>query len=126
MDTDEQQIRHLEKKRCEALMAGDIAGLTSLLADDLIHIHGSGVVEGLAAYLKGIETRLIFHRVERGTLDIRIHGDTALVVGPLDQVIEVRGDDKRNQISALVSQTWIRVGGGWKQNSCHMHFLSVA
>ena len=40
--------------------------------------------------------------------------------------VEVRGIDKRNAIKAVVSQTWVRGRESWKQNTCHMHFLSVA
>jgi hypothetical protein len=96
------------------------------MADDLVHIHGSGHIDGVVDYLNGVETKFIFHRIERGDLDIRIHGDCAVVVGPLDQTLEVRGIDKRNEIKALVSQTWVRGADGWKLNTCHMHFLSAA
>jgi ketosteroid isomerase-like protein len=126
MDSDEQQIRRLERERCEALTSGDVAALAALMADDLIHIHGNGHIDRVVEYLEGVKTKYIFHRIERGELDIRIYGDAAVVVGSLDQTVEVRGNDKRNEIRALASQTWIRRVDGWKQNTCHMHFLSVA
>lgn len=126
MTADEQEIRSLEQRRCRALTAGDVSALGALMTDDLVHIHGNGHVDGVADYLKGVETKFIFHQIERGDLDIRIYGDCAVVVGPLDQTVEVRGVDKRNEIKALVSQTWVRGADGWKQNTCHMHFLSAA
>ena len=126
MTADEHEIRRLEQLRCQALTSGDVEALRALLTDDLVHIHGSGQIENLADYLSGVETKFIFHRIERGDLDIRVYSDCAVVVGTLDQTVEVRGIGKRNEIKALVSQTWVRGADGWKQNTCHMHFLSVA
>lgn len=120
-----QDILALEKQRCEALTAGDVAALGALMADDLVHVHGNGHMDGKSDYLKGVETKYIFHRIERGDLNIRFHGDVAIVVGPLDQTVEVRGIDKRNEIKALTSQTWVRNGASWKQSTCHMGFLSI-
>ena len=126
MSTDEQEIRVLERRRCDALTAGDVSALSALMADDLVHIHGNGHIDGLVDYLQGFESKYIFHRIERGDLDIRVYGDCAVVVGTLDQTVEVRGIDKRNEIKALASQTWVRGADSWKQSTCHMHFLSVA
>jgi ketosteroid isomerase-like protein len=107
-------------------MSGDVTALAELMADDLVHIHGSGQIENKTSYLNGVQTRFIFHRIERGELDIRVHGDCAIVVGTLDQVIEVRGTEKLNDVKAMVSQFWVRSADGWQQNTCHMHFLSIA
>lgn len=124
MASDPQEIERLEKERCAALTSGDVQVLRTLLTDDLRHVHGNGHVDGLEDYLRGVQTKFVFHRIERGDLDIRIYGDSAIVLGPLDQTVEVRGTDKQNEIKALVSQMWIREADGWKQNTCHMHFLS--
>ena len=125
-DTDRETILALERRRCEALTSADVAALAEIVSDDLIHIHGNGHIDGKADYLAGVDSKYIFHRIERGDLDVRIYGDFAVVVGPLEQTVEVRGVDKRNEIKALPSQTWIRTPEGWKQNTCHMHFLSMA
>lgn len=126
MTVDEHAILELERERCVALTSGDINALSKLLGEGLLHIHGSGQVENRAEYLKGVETKFIFHRIDRDDLQVKVHGDCAIVVGPLEQVVQVRGDDKRHEISAVVSQTWVRCENKWKQNCCHMHFLSVA
>ncbi len=125
MTTGEQEIRNLEHRRCRALTSGDVTALGALMSEDLVHIHGNGHVDGVADYLNGFETKYIFHQVERGDLDIRTYGDFAVVVGTLDQTVEVRGTDKRHEIKSIVSQTWVRGVEGWRQNTCHMHFLSV-
>ncbi len=122
----EQDIQDQERRRCAALTAGDVDALAAIVSDDLVHIHGNGHVDGRADYLAGVENKFIFHRIDRGDLDIRVYGDCAVVVGPLEQTVQVRGIDKLNEIKAIVSQTWVRTAGQWRQNTCHMHFLATA
>src|SRR3546814_7464901 len=48
-----------------ALISRDVERLETLIADDLIHIHGNGKVEGKSEYLEGIRARYRFYRVDR-------------------------------------------------------------
>jgi ketosteroid isomerase-like protein len=126
VDTARDEIIALEQQRCAALTTGDITALRELMADDLVHVHGNGAMDNKADYLKGVETKYVFHRVERGELNIRIYDDVAVVVGTLDQTVSVRGTDKLNQIKAIATQTWVRNDAGWKQSTCHNAFLSMS
>lgn len=126
INTTRDEILALEKRRCAALTSGNVEALHDLMADDLVHIHGNGATDDKAGYLKGVETKYVFHRVERGDLNIRIYGDVAVVIGTLDQTVSVRGIDKPNEIKAITTQTWVRTGGAWKQSTCHNAFLGVA
>jgi hypothetical protein len=126
VDTAHDEIIALEQRRCTALTTGDVTALRELMADDLVHIHGNGALDDKAGYLKGVESKYIFHRVERGELNIRIYDSVAVVVGTLDQIVSVRGVDKLNQIKAIATQTWVRNGTGWKQSTCHNAFLSMS
>ena len=121
-----ENIEQLEKKRCAALISGDADALGALMADDLVHVHGNGHIDGKAEYLTGFKEKYRFHEVERGDLNIRSYGDLVVVVGPLNQTVSVNGVDKLNKISAVVTQTWVRGDGAWKQSTCHMGFLSIA
>lgn len=125
-DTVRDDIIALEKRRCAALTSGDIDAVRELMSDDLVHVHGNGVIDDKAGYLKGVETKYVFHRIERGDLNIRVYGDVVVVIGPLDQTVSVRDIDKLNQIKAIATQTWVRSGAGWKQSTCHNAFLSVS
>jgi len=119
------EILRLEALRCAALTAGDVDALESLMASDLVHIHGNGHMDGKDAYLEGVAKKYRFHRIERGELTVRFYGDVAVVNGPLNQTVSVAGIDKLNNISAVVTQTWVLQVDGWKQSTCHMGFLSV-
>ena len=124
-DQERDEILELEKQRCAALMAADLEALALIVSDDLVHIHGNGHVDAKAEYLTGVRSKYIFHKIERGALNVRVYGDFAVVVGPLKQTVEVRGIEGQNEMTALSSQTWIRSACGWRQNTCHMHFLAV-
>ena len=121
-----EEILALEKQRCNALTSGDVDALGALVADDLVHVHGDGRLEGKADYLNGVKNKYKFHKIERGDLSIRDYGDIVVVVGPLNQTVSVNGVDKLNNIKAVSTQTWVRGDDGWKQSTCHMGFLSVS
>ena len=122
----EDEIVQLEKRRCAALTSGNVGALSELMADDLVHIHGNGAIDDKASYLKGVETKYVFHRIERGDLNIRVYADVAVVIGILNQTVSVRGTDKLNDIRAMTTQVWVRSGAGWKQSTCHNAFLSIS
>ena len=124
-DAVRKDILRLEENRLAALRTGDVAALAELMADDLVHIHGNGHMDDKAAYLQGVRDKYTFHRIERGDLKVRIYGDLVVVNGPVSQAVSVTGIDKINEIRAMATQTWIRGDGGWKQNTCHMGFLSI-
>lgn len=119
------EILDLEARRCAALLAGDVATLGDLLSDDLVHIHGNGQVDGKTQYLEGVEGKYVFRELKRGHLDVRAYGEFAVVIGSLEQTIEVRETGQIVKVEAIVSQTWIRADARWRQNTCHMHFLKV-
>jgi len=119
-----QEIATLEEKRCKALTSGDVKALEPLLAEDLVHIHGTGHCDRKSTYLDGVAHKFKWHRIQRGALDMRIHGDMVIVTGPLSQEISVNGIEKINKIECFVTQTWVGTDDGWKQSTCHMAFVS--
>jgi ketosteroid isomerase-like protein len=117
-------IAALEAKRCAALVAGDREVLAELISDDLVHVHGTGALDGKAGYLQGIGGKYEFHEVTRGKLDIRDYGDFAIVTGTLHQSYSEKITGQRFAIEGITTQTWICLDGSWRQNTCHNSFLS--
>jgi ketosteroid isomerase-like protein len=111
------EIRRLEERRCQALMARDYRAISDLVADDLIHIHTTGLVEDKAAYMAGIEQRLDFSDVVREDLTVRVYGDVAVATGRLSQTVRVRTTDRRIDMKIVTTQVWVRWGGTWRQSS---------
>lgn len=125
-ETVQHEILQLEISRCTALTSGDLAALGALLAEDYVHVHGDGHLDGKTDYLSGVESKYKFHRIDRGELTVRSYGDVVVVIGPLSQAVSVNGVDKVNEVKAIATQIWMRDGDGWRQSTCHMGFLSVA
>ncbi len=112
-------LEQAEARRCAALMAGDAATLEAMLADSLVHIHLNGRVDDKPGYLAGFRDKYLFRDVARGPLNIRIWGDSAVMVGPLTQRLTVRETGQELAVRAITTQTWQRTGGQWRLTTCH-------
>ena len=75
------ELLAFERQRQKALIAADIAALTPMLADDLIHIHSTGMVHNKAQFLAHVQRMGGFVAIERPDPDILVQGDFALLTG---------------------------------------------
>ncbi|MCC8967086.1 nuclear transport factor 2 family protein [Bradyrhizobium sp. Pear76] len=110
-------IRDLERQRCEALVVGDYSLLSTLLADEVVHIHTSGRVEDREQFLANVRDRLEYVNVTRGDLNVLDLGDVALATGSIEQVVRMRATGKSHQMKFITSQVWRRTDAGWRQVS---------
>ena len=120
-----QEILRLEAQRREALLSADAPRVSALMAEDLVHIHGNGQIDGKAGYLDGIRDRFRFHRMSRGDLTIRSYGSVVVVSGPISQTFTIKGVDGMIEAEGMVTQIWVDGDDGWKQNTYHMQFLRM-
>lgn len=74
-------ILETEEARQHALVTKDLAALEWLLADDLTHVHSSGMVHSKSEFMAHLDHMGGFRSIERGALDIRVEGDIAIVTG---------------------------------------------
>ena len=74
-----EQIITAEQERCDAISHGDAHKLGQLLADDYVHIHGTGKVDSKAGFIANIVEHP--RRTERGELTVRLYGEVAVVTG---------------------------------------------
>jgi ketosteroid isomerase-like protein len=124
MNTDDvvQAITDLEKRRCEALLAGDRQTLIPLIAKDLVHIHASGKVDDYDSYVNGFLQRAEFIAIDRRSLDVRDHGNVAIATGILHQIVRLRATGQTFDITVMTSQVWKKSAAGWQQvmfHACH-------
>ena len=117
--SEEASIKQAEERRCAVLMAGDHEALAAMLAEDLVHIHLTGQIDGKAAYLGGVREKYAFRDIARGPLNIRLYGDIAVMTGSLTQKVEVKSTGAVIDVKAVTTQTWLRAGDGWLLNTCH-------
>ncbi len=116
-NTTENEIRRLEGVRTKALTDADWDTLSDLLPDDLVHIHANGKIDDKTTYLATISAQLEFLNVARPVLNVRVHGDTAVVTGILDQTVRVKAPGTVVEMQAATTQTWVKSGGRWFQHS---------
>jgi ketosteroid isomerase-like protein len=111
------QIEQREAARCAALVNSDWEGLKALITDDVVHIHGNGSIEDKATYVAHISEKLVFLRVERPSLKVRVYGDMAIATGVLDQTVRVKGPETEITQSAATTQVWVMRDDTWLQAS---------
>jgi hypothetical protein len=74
-----EQIVAAEQERCDAISHGDAHKLGELLAEDYVHVHGTGKVDTKAGFIANIVEHP--RRTERGDLTVRVYGQMAVVTG---------------------------------------------
>ena len=119
LETATAQIREAEQRRCRALVENDLAAITTLVRDDMIHIHATGAVDHKDQYRDGRANRIRFERADRRDLTVRVFGDTAIATGSLHQSIVNRTTGVRTEATFTTTQVWVREGGEWAQASFH-------
>jgi ketosteroid isomerase-like protein len=102
-----------EDRRRAALVELDLATLDHLFADDLVHIHSTGLRHGKPALLAHIERRRAFLAITRGRLDVRIEGDLAVVVGPIANRMRTE-EGGETMLLGIATQVLRREPAGWR------------
>lgn len=114
MNTDIQALLALETERQRALVAGDRERLAPLLADDLLHIHSTGMAHSKDAFLEHVARMGGFVAIERPTPEIRLLGDIAIISGETCNIVRSLSDGAervRHGFSTLVLR---RTPQGWQ------------
>ena len=110
----------LERSRREALVADDMAQFAPLVAEDVVHVHTTGIVHDKPALLRHVGEFLRFLSVERGPLMIRRLGpDTAVMTGPMTNTVRRRDGGAPVVVEAFVTQVWACRDGVWQIASFH-------
>ena len=107
------QLEALEDRRRRALIDGDVDALDAIFDPTLIHVHAPGLVHDKARLLEHVATRRAYVDVTRGTLDIRVIGDVAIVVGPISNILRTPEGGVREQ-HGMVTQVARRTDDGWQ------------
>ncbi len=118
---DEAALVALETQRGEALINRDSALLDKLFADDLVHVHTTGIMQNKAEVINHAMNVLHFLEVTRQNLSIRFYGnDIAIMNGGMVNTMHLYATpDKVLTTDARVTQVWARKGDTWQQVSFH-------
>lgn len=105
-------VLRAEEQRRAALVAVDLPALSALFAEDLVHIHSTGMTHDKAALLRHIEERRAFRAIDRGPLHVRIHGDIAIMTGAMTNHMVM--DGRSLAMTGMVTQVLRKEAGAWR------------
>jgi uncharacterized protein (TIGR02246 family) len=82
-DDDLNHVLHLESNRQAAMLAADTTALKDLLAEDVVYVHSSGVVEGRTPYLETIASgKVVYAGIQLNIDEVRrLCSDAILLEG---------------------------------------------
>jgi ketosteroid isomerase-like protein len=107
------ELMAVEDRRRRAVVAVDLAELDAIFADDLVHIHSTGLMHDKPALLAHVDRKRGFLAVERGQLDVRVYGDIAVMVGPVRNRMRTP-DGGETVLAGVVTQVLRRGTDGWR------------
>lgn len=118
---DEAALLALEAQRGEALVKRDRATLEKLLADDLVHVHTTGIQQNKIEVIDYAMNTLQFLSVSRQNLRVRFYGDDVAIMnsGMINSMCRSDAPEKIVTTEAVVTQVWVRSGNSWQQVSFH-------
>jgi hypothetical protein len=123
--TIEQQLYQAEWSRRDALVADDMEAFGLLIAENITHVHTTGIVHGKAELLAHAGGFLRFIDIVRHDLRVRmIDGDHAVMTGGMTNIVARRGHDEQVEVNAFVTQIWERRDDRWKVVNFHATRLS--
>jgi ketosteroid isomerase-like protein len=122
---DKEQVRDLEKSCSVALVKGDFDTLGQIFAEDWVLVSGDGQLMSREQIFKSLKSgELKFSSYEFSDLEVRVFGDTAIVVGHGNPHGEFRGE--KFEEKEIFSDTFIRVGGKWRCILSHSSEMAEA
>jgi len=96
----------------------DVEGLERLLRDDWLLTHSDGRVQDKADYLRELSSRTRANQaIENQNMEVRLHGDTAVVTGTSAQAGIGHGQPWSGRFR--FTRTWIRRDGAWRMLASH-------
>jgi len=111
--TCDQLIRSLEAQRFQAVIDRDFDVFASLAHSELVYVHSSGTVDNLDQYLgKCRAGYYIYKSIDHPIDEIRIIGETALVIGEMNAQMIIDGESRSLRNKSLA--VWAKVEGHWK------------
>jgi len=113
-------VMQFEKDMEAAVVRGDVAAVSGMLADDFVMVHGDGwviggkplLVDNKTSFLKRVQNKQYLAR-EVTTVKVEMHGDTAITYG---QYVSENspGGTPRSWFSVWFERVYARRNGKWQ------------
>lgn len=109
----EKEILGLEDKRFGAMIAREFAALETLVHEELLYTHSSGLTDTKASWLESMKSGKTKYKGASCTeRQVRFFGDVALVRGKAAIEAEINGQAR--SLRLLFLNAWVRTPQGWK------------
>jgi hypothetical protein len=96
-----------EDARYAAQTSGDFAALERLIADELVYIHSSALVDGKASYIESQRSNTVRYRVmRRSNVTVRSYGCIGIITGTANFDVTVKGQDR--SVELLFHSVWVK------------------
>ena len=118
MEATAEQVRALEDGRYAAMIAGDLAALEGMSAEDLAYTHSSGVTDNRTSYLETMRAgKIKYRQIERLEATVAMAGDAAWLTGRIK--LDVLFDTGPTILDSRYLSVWIRVARDWRHLAWH-------
>jgi len=112
-DAIQREIRALEDRRYQAMIAKDADTLDRLLGDGLVYTHSYGGADTKATYMDGVRSKKWdYQSVERPIEQIQVYGDTAVITGHVK--INILSEGKPKLLNSRFTNVWVKGAQGWQ------------
>jgi ketosteroid isomerase-like protein len=92
----EQEINQIEDARYDAMIAGDMAGLARILADEFTYHQPTGNVASKESYMQSLKSGEVkIKKAERHGVTIHVYGDVATAMGSTRVDLELKGEARQ-------------------------------
>ncbi|ABB08502.1 nuclear transport factor 2 family protein [Burkholderia lata] len=110
----QQLAAELEARRWNLILQGDAQTLSTLLSDDLLFVHSSGLSDSKQSYLSSIEAgAAVYHSADREIASVVPLGDAAFfVTGTVRMAVTLRGTPRT--LHSVFTVVWRREEDTWR------------
>ncbi len=102
-----------DRRRIDAMIAGDAGALDALLHDELIYTHSNGEVDTKASLMETLaQGDIDYLKIERGAEAVRLGRNAGVVSAPVE--MEVAAGGQLHQITGVFTAVYFWQDGRWQ------------
>jgi ketosteroid isomerase-like protein len=107
------EVKATENEWLTGITKNDFRKLEQVLADDLMYLHSTGVMDSKASYVKSLQSgKQKYVSGKINDLKIRVYGQTAVLNG--DANFEFVTDGKPGKAHLKYTHVFVKGGKGWQ------------
>lgn len=110
-------VEQANEQRLSAMRRGDAAALKELLADNLVYVFSTGIVENKIGQLQAIEHKTVKYEDDLHIRDVKIRAfsENAVVIGVLESHLVLNGE--RQHLVNRFTMLWVKNDNKWQMSS---------